>query len=125
MDALRWLKRANEDGASDEAYDIQAPVNPIRPVDIGRASFREHRSVLTRPAPLKAVRGGIFAVIAFCFDDKTANTINRQFNADQFSGDDIDVTGKKSCGSLSGLRVTDIVIRAPSRTAQYSQRHAQ
>lgn len=82
--AFKRLQRADQHRTARFADRVQAPVNPVGPIDIGASGRPEHRGVaLGRSA--KGVRGRVVGAIGFGLHDDAADAIGVHAGADQIA----------------------------------------
>ena len=89
VEPLRRLERADQHRIRDAdvlADEVQAPVDPVRAVDVRVPGRAEHRRVALGPAA-EAVRGGILVVVRLDLDDHAADAVDEQRGADQLGRD--------------------------------------
>src|SRR3954464_8994825 len=67
--------------ATDE---IQAPVDPVRAIDIRVPSRTKHRGIAGRP-PTEAVRGWVFTIIGLRLDDHAADAVDQHRRANEIA----------------------------------------
>ena len=83
LEAVHRLQRAHEHGGRALlrlADEIEAPVDPVGAVDVGVARRAEHRRV-SRRSPPKAVARGIRPVVGLDLDDRPADAIDEERDA--------------------------------------------
>ncbi len=96
------LERADENRACDAdvlAHEVQAPVDPVRAVDVRVAGRSEHRRVPLGLPPV-AVRGGVLVVIGLDLDDPAAHAVHQKRGADQLRRDFVDGPGEEVTADL-------------------------
>ena len=89
VEAARGLERAHEDGlraALGAADEVQAPVDPVRAIDVRVARRAEHGPV-ARGLAAVAVPGRVVGVVGLDLDDATADAVDEQRAADQLRRD--------------------------------------
>jgi hypothetical protein len=98
LDPVRRLERAEQDGRRTPlllADEVQAPVDAVRAVDVRVPGRTEHRGVPRRP-PAKAVRGRVDRrLVRLRLDDRPADTVHEQRDADQLRRDLVDAPGEE------------------------------
>jgi len=85
VEAVSWLERAHEHRVRNSlafADEVQAPVDPVRAVDVGVAWRPEHRSVPLGAAAV-AVTRRVLVVVGLDLDDPPAYAVDQQRDADQ------------------------------------------
>src|ERR1700730_5591936 len=114
-DAVGRLKCADQHragGAFLFADEIDAPVNAVGAVDIGKTRRPGHHPVARR-RPAERMRGRIGAMIGLDLDDDAADAVDQQRRANQIGGDFMDAAGEEgalerfaelllACGSVLG-----------------------
>ena len=94
LDAGGRLERANEDrlgivpAAADE---VQAPVDPVRAIDVRVARGTEHRRV-AGGAPTVGVTRGVFLVVGLDLHDRSPHFVHEQRCTDQLGRDLVDTS---------------------------------
>ena len=86
---MRRFERADQYRVCDAfrlADEVQAPVDPVRAVDVGVAGRPEHRLVALRPTAI-AVRRRVFVVVGLELDDDPADAVDKQCRPDQLGGE--------------------------------------
>ena len=76
------------------ADEIQAPVDAVGAVHVGKAGRAEHHGVALGSAP-EAVRRRVGVVIGLDLDDQAADVVDEQRGPDQFGGDLVDAAGEE------------------------------
>src|SRR5262249_39767575 len=71
------------------ADEVEAPVDPVRAVDVRVPRRAEHRLVALG-APAVAVRGGILVVVGLELDDDAADAVDIELGADELRRDLVD-----------------------------------
>src|SRR5205085_3854432 len=78
VDARARLERTDEDGVRDSdrlTHDVEAPVDPVRAVDVRMTGRPEHGRV-ARCASAIAMRGRILVVVRLDLDDHAADPVD-------------------------------------------------
>ena len=77
------------------ADEVQAPVDAVRAVDVCAAGRAEHRRVPRRP-PAEPVRRRVHRrLVCLCLDDRPADAVHEQRDADQRRRDLVDAPGEE------------------------------
>ena len=95
---VRRLERADQDGVGDAlglADEVDAPVDPVRAVDVGVPRRPEHRGVSRRQAAV-AVRRRVLVVVGLELDDPAADAVDEERRPDQLLCDLVHGSGEKS-----------------------------
>jgi hypothetical protein len=101
-DAVTRLEGADQNRfgkALGTAHEVETPVDPVRPVDVGAPGRAEHRCV-PLGAPAKAMRRRVLVVVRLDLDDGTANVVYEELHADELGRDLVDGTGEEVAGEL-------------------------
>ena len=75
-------------------HEVEAPVDPVRAVDVGVAGRPEHRRVARGPST-KAVRGRILVIVRLDLDDHASDAVEEQRRADQLRSDVVHRAGEE------------------------------
>ena len=89
VDAVGRLERADEHGlrhALAAADEVEAPVDPVRPVDVGVAGRAEHRPVARR-LTAKAVARRVLGVVGLDLHDASADAVDEERATDELGRD--------------------------------------
>ncbi len=87
------LERANQDGAGAPfllANDVEAPVDPVRPIDVRLPRRAEHARIPSRPPPGEAVARRILLVVSLGLHDHAADAVHEQRRPDELGCDFVD-----------------------------------
>ena len=90
LEPVRRLERADQHRAGNAllvADDVQAPVDPVRAVDVDVPAGEEHRRVALRAPVAEAMPGRILVVVGLDLDDHAADSVDEQLGADQLGRD--------------------------------------
>jgi hypothetical protein len=102
VDAVTRLEGADQNrlgNALRGAHEVEAPVDPVRPVDVGVSRRAEHRCV-PLGAPAKAMCRRVLVVVRLDLDDGTADAVHEELHADELRRDLMDGTGEEVAGEL-------------------------
>ena len=91
------LQRADQHGAGRAflfADEIDAPVDAVGAIDIGKARRAEHHEVARR-RPAERMRGRLGVMIGLDLDDDAADAVDQQRRADQVGRDLMHTAGKE------------------------------
>src|ERR1043165_9263148 len=94
---MRWHKRADQHGARRAfrfADEVEAPVNAIGAVYVGKARRPEHHGIALG-ASAEAVRGRIGVMISLDLHYDTASLAKQQRGADQARRHSVNAAGKE------------------------------
>ena len=98
VETVRRLERAHEHRVRDAlvlADEVQAPVDPVRAVDVRVAGRAEHRGVPLGTAA-EAVARRVLVVVGLDLDDPPADPVDEQRHADQRGRDLVDAAGEEA-----------------------------
>ncbi len=101
LEADGRLERAHEHRLArahlGTADDVQAPVDPVRAVDVRAPGRAEHRAVARRQAA-EGVARGVDAVVGLDLDDGSADAGHEQRRADELGGDELGAAPEEGGG---------------------------
>src|SRR6516162_10868895 len=108
---MRRLQRADQDRARRAfllADEIDAPVDAVGAIDIGKARWSEHHGVARR-RPAEGMRGRVGVMVRLDFDDDPADAADQKGRADQIGRDHMYAAREKAAAQLlaEGWRGSD------------------
>jgi hypothetical protein len=77
------------------AHEIQAPVDPVRAVDVRMARRAEHRRVARGSTAAVAVTRGILVVVRLDLDDPSTDAVDEERHADEIGGNLVDAASEE------------------------------
>ena len=101
VEPMGRLERPDEDRVGDALWladEVDAPVDPVRAVDVRVAGRAEHRGVTLGQAAV-AVCGRVLVLVGLELDDLPADAVDEQGRADQLFCDFVHGPGEESASN--------------------------